>query len=128
MPEKNPFCRSFARADLLLCALLWHGFADAAAGYIQLVLGQATVWERGGTQRPAQKGVQLYEGYGSTEAGWVKRHPQRIWWIYAPAVVGLYSLLTQSQIVVPVVNLPLQVFDYLGYTIAIAYLLEESAL
>ena len=62
MPEKNPFCRSFARAALLLCALLWHGFADAAAGYIQLVLGQATVWERGGTQRPAQKGVQLYEG------------------------------------------------------------------
>ncbi|HVO41535.1 MAG TPA: protein kinase, partial [Aggregatilineales bacterium] len=36
-----------------------------------------------------------------TEAGWVKRHPQYIWWIYAPAVVGLYSLLTQSQIVVP---------------------------
>ena len=62
MPEKSPFCRSCARAALLLCALLWHGFADAAAGYIQLVLGQATVWERGGTQRPAQKGVQLYEG------------------------------------------------------------------
>jgi hypothetical protein len=48
--------------SLLLAGLLGHGVAGAAAGYIQLVLGQATVWERGGTQRPAQKGVQLYEG------------------------------------------------------------------
>ena len=49
-------------AALLLCGLLWHGAATAAAGYIQLVLGQATVWERSNTQRPAQKGIQIYEG------------------------------------------------------------------
>lgn len=34
----------------------------AASGYIQLVTGNAKVWERSGTERPAQTGVQLYEG------------------------------------------------------------------
>ena len=61
-PLKHPLLRLLPPTVLLLCGALWHGAASAAAGYVQLVLGQATVWERGGTQRPAQKGVQLYEG------------------------------------------------------------------
>ena len=45
-----------------LMPLLASGMAWSAAGYIQMVLGDATVWERTGTQRPAQKGVELYPG------------------------------------------------------------------
>ena len=47
---------------MLLLGCLWHGLAWSAAAQIQLVLGDATVWERTGSQRPAQKGVQLYPG------------------------------------------------------------------
>ena len=47
---------------ILLLACLGHGLAWSAAAQIQLVIGDATVWERNGSQRPAQKGVQLYPG------------------------------------------------------------------
>lgn len=47
---------------ILLLACLGHGLAWSAAGQIQLVIGYATVWERTGSQRPAQKGVELYPG------------------------------------------------------------------
>lgn len=53
-----------------------------------------------------------------TEAAWVKRHPGRVWWIYAPAIVGLYYLLTRTPII-PVINLPLQALDYLVYNVLI---------
>ncbi len=57
------------------------------------------------------------------QAAWVKRHPRRIWWIYAPVVVGLYYLLTRTPIILPILNLPLQALDYLIYAIAIIALL-----
>jgi hypothetical protein len=47
---------------IMLLACLGHGLAWSAAAQIQLVIGDATVWERNGSQRPAQKGVQLYPG------------------------------------------------------------------
>jgi len=47
---------------ILLLVCLGHGLAWSAAGQIQLVIGYATVWERTGSQRPAQKGVELYPG------------------------------------------------------------------
>ena len=40
---------------MLLLGCLGHGLAWSAAGQIQLVIGNATVWERTGSQRPAQK-------------------------------------------------------------------------
>ena len=47
---------------MLLLGCLGHGLAWSAAGQIQLVIGNATVWERTGSQRPAQKGVELWPG------------------------------------------------------------------
>jgi len=47
---------------LLLFALCWHDVASAAAGYIQLVVGKATIWERNASERTAHKDMQLYEG------------------------------------------------------------------
>lgn len=47
---------------ILVLGCLGHGLAWSAAAQIQLVLGEATVWERSGSQRPAQKGVELYPG------------------------------------------------------------------
>ncbi len=52
-----------ARRFFFALGLIVHGLAWSAAGQLQLVIGDAaTVWERGGNQRPAQKGVQLYPG------------------------------------------------------------------
>ena len=46
--------------------------ALAAAGYIQMVTGEARVWERGGSERPAQNGIQLYEGDSVTTGSGAK--------------------------------------------------------
>jgi hypothetical protein len=47
------------------------------------------------------------------EMDWMKKHPRRIWWIYAPVLVGLFYFLTQTPIVLPVIHLPLNALDYL---------------
>ena len=52
-------------------------------------------------------------------ATWVKQHPHRIWWIYAPVTVGIYYLLTRTPIILPIIHLPLQALDYVVYALAI---------
>ena len=51
-----------ARCAAACLLLLAASPAWSAAGVIQMVMGQARVWERSGLERTAQRGVQLYEG------------------------------------------------------------------
>ena len=56
--NQSPLMRSALLVLLWACSLP----AWSAAGIIQLVLGEAHVSNASGLERPAQKGVQLYDG------------------------------------------------------------------